>query len=198
MNEYMNEPQNEAQDASFDIPLAQQESRVCPYCGAPVRERFCGLCGHDTMQDQPNSFVHEMHLPPQMPPRRRLHTGLIISLTVLCVLSVFLFILTVSQLRLFSPSSPSVPEESQTPSAQQSQNVGGISAEEYAKIKKGMSYAHVSAIIGDDGVLADNGTTVQGETYYTYGWYGENNQSAEVYITFVNDAVSEITLNGEL
>lgn len=198
MNEYMNETPNEAQPASFDAPPTPQEGRVCPYCGAPVRERFCGLCGHDTMQDQPNSFSHEVQPFPQTPPRRRLQTGLIVSLSVLCVLSVFLFILTVSQLRLFSPSPIPQPSESQTPSAQQSENVGGISAEEYAKIKKGMSYAHVSAIIGDDGVLADNGTTVQGDAYYTYGWYGENNQSAEVYITFVNDAVSEITLNGEL
>ncbi len=198
MNEYMNENQNERHTAPFDAPPAMPNERVCPHCGAPVRERFCGLCGHDTMHGLPSSFPHEVYPPQQSFPRKRHHTGLIVSLSVLSILSVILFIFTVSQLRLFSSSPLPNPSEPQTPPAQQPQNIGGISAEEYSKIKKGMSYAHVSVIIGDDGVLADNGTTVQGDAYYTYGWYGENNQSAEVYITFVNDAVTEITLNGDL
>lgn len=72
----------------------------------------------------------------------------------------------------------------------------GISKQELNQIKTGMSYAHVSAIIGGDGELVDQGTTPLDEKYYTYHWYGENNPNASVYITFVNDKVSDIVNNG--
>ena len=192
-----------AQDTAFsqtpNTPPPLSNTRVCPYCGAPVRERFCGLCGCDTMGGEAGTIPPHTVCTPVAPPRRRAHTGLIVSLSILGVLAVILFVLTISKLQL-SPATtlPEQSEEQQTPSSQMTENVGGISAEELQKIQKGMSYAHVSAIIGDDGVLADSGTTVQGETYYTYGWYGENNEDAEVYITFTNDVVSEITVNGEL
>ena len=75
---------------------------------------------------------------------------------------------------------------------------GGVSSDEFKKLQTKMSYAQVSGIIGGDGELIDSGETLQGETYYTYGWIGEDNESAEVYITITSDMVTDITLEGQL
>lgn len=75
---------------------------------------------------------------------------------------------------------------------------GGVSKEEFDKLEKGMSYAQVSSIIGGDGQLSTSGENLKDEPYYTYGWVGENNPDAIVYITITNDQVTEIMTHGEL
>ena len=81
----------------------------------------------------------------------------------------------------------------ESPSANsRSSNPGGVSLEEYFQLKAGMTYAQVSGIIGDDGILVDTGTNLDGRDYYIYGWSGQDNPLAEVYITFVEDQVVEI------
>lgn len=72
----------------------------------------------------------------------------------------------------------------------------GVSASELKKIKNGMSYAHVSKIIGGDGTLYDNGTTPLGQEYFTYLWIGEDKPDTYVYITFENYVVSDIVNDG--
>ncbi|MFZ2539964.1 MAG: hypothetical protein WAX04_13875 [Oscillospiraceae bacterium] len=75
---------------------------------------------------------------------------------------------------------------------------GGVSSEEFKRIKNDMSYAQVSSIIGGDGEVANEGENLQGETFYTYSWYGEYNANAIIYITITSDKVTDITLEGNL
>ena len=49
-----------------------------------------------------------------------------------------------------------------------------------------------------DGNLVDSGENAYGKTYYIYGWPGERNESAAVYLTFIDDAISEISVDGTL
>ena len=88
----------------------------------------------------------------------------------------------------------------ETPTLSPSMNVNreGVSTEEYQKLSIGMTYAQISAIIGGDGSLVESGENAYGKAYYIYGWKGETNQNAVVYITFVDDAVSEISVDGRL
>lgn len=74
----------------------------------------------------------------------------------------------------------------------------GVSQSEFSKLKIGMSYAQVSAIIGGDGELYDEGITIEKEKYQVYAWLGENNTNAAVFITITSDKVSDITLEGKL
>ena len=77
----------------------------------------------------------------------------------------------------------------ETPTLSPSMNVNreGVSTEEYQKLSIGMTYAQISAIIGGDGSLVESGENAYGKAYYIYGWKGETNQNAVVYITFVDD-----------
>lgn len=87
------------------------------------------------------------------------------------------------------------------PSSQQSDEyyqVGGISTQEYAKLKNGMSYALASSIIGGDGDLVNTGENVHAQFYYTYRWYSELDEDLVYYITFVEDEISEIMLDQKL
>lgn len=83
-----------------------------------------------------------------------------------------------------------------TPSSEEYYYPGGVNLKEYKEIKKGMTYARVSKIIGGDGSLIETGETIDGDTYYVYGWIGEENPNVEVYITFTDDIVTEITNKG--
>lgn len=73
---------------------------------------------------------------------------------------------------------------------------GGISLKELNQIQIGMSYAHVSKIIGGDGELTDQTTTPQGLIYYIYTWVGENNPKTYVHITFHESKVVDIVNQG--
>ena len=72
----------------------------------------------------------------------------------------------------------------------------GISLEEYNQLKTGMSYARVSAIIGGDGQVVTQGENIDGKSYTIYGWYGETSPSVSVYVTIVDDKVTEISNEG--
>lgn len=39
---------DERQSSADAPPAAQPKGRMCPFCGAPAAERFCGSCGRDT------------------------------------------------------------------------------------------------------------------------------------------------------
>lgn len=73
---------------------------------------------------------------------------------------------------------------------------GGISQREFSQITKGMTYAHVSKIIGGDGALTSSGDTPQGKAYYIFTWQGEYDHNAYVHITFIEDVVSDIVDDG--
>lgn len=70
-------------------------------------------------------------------------------------------------------------------------NSHGYSDEELSKIKEGMSYARVSAIIGGDGILVENSETPQGEPYLKYFWINEKGDSNSLFITFKEGIVTE-------
>ncbi len=74
-------------------------------------------------------------------------------------------------------------------------SAGGISSEEYDKLKIGMSYALTSSIIGGDGTLVNSGENIQNKFYYTYSWPSEIDESIMYFITFVDDAISEIMVD---
>lgn len=66
----------------------------------------------------------------------------------------------------------------------------GVSLEEYKKIKIGMEYAQVSAIIGGDGQII---SSEKGESKKTvYAWYGQNIQDAIITIAFEDNKVTKI------
>lgn len=72
---------------------------------------------------------------------------------------------------------------------------GGISYDEYHKLENGMSYALASFIIGGDGDLVNSGENIQNKIYYTYRWYSESSEDILYFITFVEDAISEIMVD---
>ena len=74
----------------------------------------------------------------------------------------------------------------------------GVSPEEYAQLKVGMSYALISQIIGGDGQLMEptNQDEVLESEYVVYGWPGELDPNAALYITFVEGRATEITAKG--
>lgn len=74
-------------------------------------------------------------------------------------------------------------------------SAGGVSSEEYAKLKNGMSYALTSYIIGGDGILVNTGENIQNKFYYTYSWSSEIDENIVYFITFVDDAISEIMID---
>lgn len=134
--------------------------------------------------------------PPQLPKRKGRWGFFIGGMCLLFLVLLIAALLLLPSVWKKSKSNPSGDQWLTPPSVSEYSRPEGISEEEYAMLQKGMTYAVVSAIIGSDGTLLEQGETISGETYYVYGWYGENNPNAAVYITFTNDVVSEITNEG--
>lgn len=230
----------------FDFNAQNESSRqvdFCPSCGAPVRGRFCTMCGfcvssassqpagkrfdsdfsaesdvlviphteeptEEAVQPTPEpaagsaaSFEYAAFSPQYTastalaPEKKKSHTGLIVlciavGLAVTVMLSVMAahFLIKTSGIPAPDVSAPTAISDSRA----------GVSPEEFQKLRLNMSYAHVSAIIGGDAVKCQTGETVYGEIYYIYSWPGERNAHATVYVTFLDDAVSEITIDGTL
>lgn len=132
------------------------------------------------------------------------NSGLIVGIS---IAASFLIVIALSLLIAFSSNTATDRRNSngnqydafQSPQSQYSyHSPDGISKEEFEKLKNGLSYAHVSALVGGDGILINNGETLQKEDFYTYAWAGEYVEETIVYITFTNDVVTDISLEGTL
>lgn len=193
---------------SYPNPIQQPQSSApkiiyCTKCGAPTCGAFCSNCGTPLRSEQPvYSPVSApiMQSPePNIPseaavPKRKKNVGLI----VLCALTATAVVLMLTTMAIHFVLS-SLPDLSDIADIAGTEIYrGGVSQEEYDRLELGMTYAHISSIIGGDGAPIENGSTVQGDAYYIYGWPGEYGDTAAVYITFTNDVATEITLDGTL
>ena len=172
----------------------------CSRCGSPVHGRFCSFCGFPVDTGPSSSPIQNTFVPPPYPaptasPKVKGRIPLIL-LSIAAGTAVFIMLFFMAA--HFVLSNPT--EFPETPTLSPSMNVNreGVSTEEYQKLSIGMTYAQISAIIGGDGSLVESGENAYGKAYYIYGWKGETNQNAVVYITFVDDAVSEISVDGRL
>lgn len=172
----------------------------CLRCGSPVHGRFCSFCGFpvDAGPSSPpmqNTFVMPPYPASTASPKVKGRIPLIL-LSIAAGTAVFIMLFFMAAHFVFSNTT----EFPETPTLSPSMNVNreGVSTEEYQKLSIGMTYAQISAIIGGDGSLVGSGENAYGKSYYIYGWKGETNQNAVVYITFVDDAVSEISVDGRL
>ena len=187
----------------------------CTSCGAPSCGAFCSNCGAPLRSDPPapsadaapsspadteeNDFSQDTGFSPDFSayavPKKRRHTGLIV-LSILTGISV-LVMLSVMLIHFVLSSFNDMDLNDSLYGAAEVYR-GGVSAEEYDRLKLGMTYAHISSIIGGDGELIENGTDVHGDAYYIYGWPGEYGDYGAVFITFTNDVATEITVDGFL
>lgn len=172
----------------------------CHRCGSPVHGRFCSLCGFPVDSRPSSPPVQNAFVPPpySVSPAVTKVKGRIplIILSIAAGAAVLIMLLFIATHFVLSNTA----NFSETTNLSPSMNVNreGVSAEEYRKLSVGMTYAQISAIIGGDGSLIGSGENAYGKAYYIYGWKGETNQNAAVYITFVDDAVSEISVDGNL
>lgn len=172
----------------------------CLRCGSPVHGRFCSCCGFPVDASPSPPPIQNTFVPPPYPastaaPKVKGRIPLIL-LSIAAGTAVFIMLLFMAAHFVLSNTA----EFPEVPTLSPSMNVNreGVSAEEYQKLSVGMTYAQISAIIGGDGSLVGSGENAYGKAYYIYGWKGEANQNAVVYITFVDDAVSEISVDGSL
>ncbi len=185
----------------------------CTVCGAPACGSFCSNCGSPLRSDpsapsaevysaDPADAEEDLLLDDELPPdfsvyttiKKSKHTGLVV-LSILACLSVVIM-LTAIMVHIMLSSFNGINFNDSFYSAEIYR--GGVSAEEYDHLKLGMTYAHISSIIGGDGEPIETGTDVHGDTYYIYGWPGEYGDTAAVFITFTNDVATEITVDGFL
>lgn len=173
----------------------------CPRCGSPVRGRFCTICGFPVDPQPSDPPVQNAFVPPSYPAAPSVPTVkakgrlpfIILSIAAGVAILIMLFLMAAH----FVLSNTAIFPEISSFSSMDA-NREGISAEEYQKLSIGMSYAQVSAIIGGDGSPIESGENAYGKPYYIYGWKSETNQNAAVYIAFIDDAVSEISVDGSL
>ena len=167
----------------------------CSRCGSPVRGRFCSICGFPTASQTPSVPSAPLIFVPPAPSavKSKGHTAsIIVSIAAGAAVLILLFIML---LRFSLSSYSTLPLEA---SSEMNAAREGVSSEEYQKLSVGMYYAQARASIGGDGNLVDSGENAYGKTYYIYGWPGERNESAAVYLTFIDDAISEISVDGTL
>ncbi len=218
MNEYNS-------NQTIQVPYMGGSPVRCPRCSNVVSNRLCNFCGLDlstvyfkTEYKQPaqptqSPYQNQYQQPPlgQQPPymynfpqKPRKSNWWILGVVVLTIVCCLYFLI-----RLISYSfgyingtygiSKGTEDIFSPPNKQEKYYfAGGVSSDEFKKLKNDMSYAQISSIIGGDGEITDSGKTLKGETYYTYGWYGEHNPNAAVYITITSDKVTDITLDGQL
>lgn len=137
--------------------------------------------------------------PPQLPKNKKSVGKIVLLISLISVLVIALcIVLSVFLHSFFSSDAAKRPSADlfNQPAIDGYYQPEGVSEEEYFTLRKGMTYAVVSAIIGGDGALVESGQTLSGEAYYVYGWYGETKENVEVYITIINDVVTEITNKG--
>lgn len=187
------------QGISSELQNVPQET-LCSRCGSPVHGRFCSICGFPVNARPSPSPLQNTFVPPPYPtaPTGAKVKGRIPLIIFSIVAGTAVLIMLLFMAVHFMLSNTVDFPEAANPSPSMNVNREGVSAEEYQKLSVGMSYAQISAIIGGDGSLVSSGENAYGKAYYIYGWKGEINQNAVVYITFVDDIVSEITVNGNL
>lgn len=202
------------------------QTHFCPNCGFDLVANFAYAMKnqqpsqyHQTSQHQPqnqmpNQFQHLSQNPyysmrnnTNIPVQKKKNTAVILVVAllifvalVICGISLFNMIIKdfdrfQGNSNGFTQNIPNINDDSKN---SKSEIPNGISLSEFQKLKVGMSYAHVSGIIGGDGVITDEGENLRNERYVTYSWVGENNENAAVHITFIDGAVSEIIEEGDL
>lgn len=169
----------------------------CPQCGYYTKGNFCGRCGCEVKADPVTSTGEGAVLPAEQPREPRwiwlLLGGLVLALL---LAGVILLLGRESRPITSRPGYDTPPTVSQPSKAGELPN--GVSQDEYDQLSLGMTYAQASAIIGGDGTILDSGETIQGEVYYIYGFPGEYNVNAVVYITISNDVITDISVEGSL
>ncbi len=218
------QPVNPELDKSAPINKANQHIQYntplqCPRCGNLSYQRFCSTCNLDLApyqqikqqqyqpqqpytgsyynNMQPNYYIPQYNVNNQQ--KKPIKIGLIISgsiglFIVLFALSFMLNSYIIN--RVHNPNQYNKSDNGYISPNDPEINPSGVSQSEFRKLKIGMSYARVSAIIGGDGVNSADGETPYGEKYYTFTWFGETNPNAKVHITFTNDKVSDIVDDG--
>ncbi|WMJ22535.1 hypothetical protein RBG61_11120 [Paludicola sp. MB14-C6] len=209
---------NEAQPNNQ--PQCQKAPQICPRCRNICNDRFCLFCGFDLaayqqqnqnyyQQNQANYQYQNFYNPNQAyyqqspfqaaakTQNKKTHIWPFVLGGLVLITAMISGIIFFAGLIFKNSNLPLIDENPGIFNNQENGTIpNGISKQELKNIMQGMSYAHVSSIIGGDGVLTDQGETPLEENYYTYQWIGENNPNASVFITFVNDKVSEIVNNG--
>lgn len=213
--------ENSAENLSNQTVFSTEKSNPplpCPRCGMVGVESFCKQCGLDLVayyqaQSQFNQFpqqnsnfqnqqyfyngVPQYVQYPNQYARPKPRVASIISIILLISLAVLLAVsipfVVVNSMNNQKPQ-PSIIDRYNDPLVNSSKEPyrNGVSLSEYDELKLGLSYAHVSAIIGCDGVLSDSGRSPKGIDYYTYTWHGDPDTEALIHITFENDVVSSI------
>lgn len=178
-----------------------------PYQGSPQQ-------GYQNPQNSTtftNTIAGQTWYPPYPAPKKK-HTGIIVLVIVLAVFFGLLFVGAIAVSSLSYSKSYTSSDKIGIDNPFEMPNFGGsnkpsgseilpngVNLEEYKKLMDGMSYGQVSAIIGGDGQMTDSGENVKGQKYYTYSWICEDTANdAIVHITFVDGAVTDILLAGEL
>lgn len=202
---------------SYPYPVQQNPSSApkiiyCTNCGAPACGTYCSNCGAPLRSEQPvysEPAAQPMPQPIAEPapnlnqptvnppaeegdaPKRKKHTGLIVLSSIAAAAVVIM--LTTMGIHFMLSTLSGLPDIGGVEIYR-----GGVSQTEFDRLELGMTYAHISSIIGGDGAPIESGTNVQGDAYYIYGWPGEYGETGAVYITFTNDVATEITLDGVL
>lgn len=172
----------------------------CPRCGFYTQGNFCGQCGCAVKAEPVTSAGEDAVLPAEQPAQYRepLWIWLLLGglVTALMLVGVILLFGKESRPITSAPGYDMLPSASQPSKAGELPN--GVSQDEYNQLSLGMTYAQASAIIGGDGTILDGGENIQGEVYYIYGFPGEYNVNAVVYITISNDVITDISVDGSL
>lgn len=216
---------NEINNQTVRLPYRGGDPVKCPRCCNIVSNQICNFCGLDLstvyfkvmeqppiqppqppydMQFEQPQYTQQPPYGQQYPPyqyqqaARKKNIPLIIAAVflVLILCTIPIVILT----SFLKTTKTQIHQDTIRPPMAQEDYffAGGVSSEEFKKLKNDMSYAQISAIIGGDGEIINSTETLQGEPSYTYGWLGEHNPNAIVYITITSDKVSDITLEGQL
>ncbi|MEG0571173.1 MAG: hypothetical protein RR497_05970 [Oscillospiraceae bacterium] len=183
--------------------------RICPRCNNTVSQRYCSICGFDLefVNLNNNVKINPCYNPnfdnsTSSEKTKRVSTAqqtwriILIALASVSFAAAFIIITAnISKSFPFSGNNNSTSSSTQTNNSAYN-FPAGVSLSEFDKLQLGMSYAHVSSIIGGDAVNVATQERPQGGVVTIYTWYGENNKKAVVYVSFIDDKVSELNQEG--
>jgi len=199
--------------------IQYQYAYTCPRCINSSIHRFCDHCGLDAEEyakqmqyqqqyapqyQQPNQYQQQQnYYQPQFQqgyyqaqtyPRKKSKTGFIITIVVVVFVALIVGISIFAGAFLKNDNSGNGNVYRDETLKKDGIIPNGVSDDEFKLIKTGMSYAQISSIIGGDGFLSNQGETPLGENFNTFQWISETNSEKFYYITFINDASTEITV----
>ena len=143
---------------------------------------------------QPNLY-QQVYRPVKKPKEKTVITKNGIALGIsMAVLFVVVFVSTMIILYSITDhsQSPTVNTHQQQTEIDLNNNPAGVSKAELAKLKSGMSYAQVSAIIGGDGLPTKSHQNSLKQDVIIYWWPYEDDNSAGILITFTDEQLTSI------